>query len=329
MYSWEYTSNQGQTPGTLASTGIYTPIRPPAQSQATGIQGSDGRAYTGNVQGTELVENRLGRMLNRGDSSYLQNARQRGLQAAARRGLGNSSIAAGSSERSAMEAAMPIAQADAQTYLQTRMQNQQDLNQNLMQERDTQNRMLEAAANRYAASAGRQSDLAQAQRELEMRMQMQRENLAFEGEQQALNRQHQEMMGRLGFSQQLGLNEQGFGFDLARAQQGYRFDLGRMGAQNQYALQQMGYQFDLTDRNAGRDFQRTIARDNNTIANDRYNAMLGYNLGQLNSNSQFIQALIMSDPSIDPQSLSGMFDFLDSIGNRYLPSIFQRYGIGG
>jgi hypothetical protein len=317
-FDWNYTQTGGGTPGTLNSRGLFYQPNVPRNSQAGGIQGSDGRAYTGNVQGNELVERRLGTMLNRGDSSYLENARMRGLQAAARRGLGNSSIAAGSSERSAIEAAMPIAQADAQTYLQTRMQNQQDLNQNLMQERDIANRMLEAEYNREMSSSQRDQDRADAFHARQLQLQMQRENLAFEGEQQGLSRQQQEMMSRLGFSQQLGLNEQGFGFDL-----------GRMGAQNQYALQQMGYQFDLTDRNAGRDFQRTIYRDNNSFANDRYNAMLGYDLGQMQSNSQFIQALIMSDPSIDPQSLSGMFDFLDSLGQRTIPNIFRRYGIGG
>lgn len=42
------------------------------------------------------------------NSDYIQNARQRGVEYAASRGGLNSSIAAGASERSAMEAAMPL-----------------------------------------------------------------------------------------------------------------------------------------------------------------------------------------------------------------------------
>ncbi len=44
-------------------------------------------------------------------SPYIENARRRGLETAAARGGINSSIAAGASERSALEAAMPLLQA--------------------------------------------------------------------------------------------------------------------------------------------------------------------------------------------------------------------------
>lgn len=44
------------------------------------------------------------------NSRYIQNARQRGLELAATRGGMNSSIAAGASERAALEAATPLAQ---------------------------------------------------------------------------------------------------------------------------------------------------------------------------------------------------------------------------
>lgn len=44
------------------------------------------------------------------NSQYIQNARQRGIEMAATRGGVNSSIAAGASERAALEAAVPLAQ---------------------------------------------------------------------------------------------------------------------------------------------------------------------------------------------------------------------------
>jgi len=52
------------------------------------------------------------------NSSYIKNARQNGENYAASRGLLNSSIAAGASGKSAIDAALPIAQQDASTYNQ-------------------------------------------------------------------------------------------------------------------------------------------------------------------------------------------------------------------
>lgn len=50
------------------------------------------------------------------DSSYIQQARQSGAEQAASRGLLNSSISAGASQKAAIDAAMPIAQQDAKAY---------------------------------------------------------------------------------------------------------------------------------------------------------------------------------------------------------------------
>lgn len=56
-----------------------------------------------------LVQSSLEAMLNP-NSQYIQNARQRGTEFAASRGGLNSSIAAGASERAAIESAMPLVQ---------------------------------------------------------------------------------------------------------------------------------------------------------------------------------------------------------------------------
>lgn len=58
----------------------------------------------------------LNRMLD-GDSLYMQQAKQQGLNTAASRGLLNSSISAGAAQQSAINAAAPIAQSDAQSQL--------------------------------------------------------------------------------------------------------------------------------------------------------------------------------------------------------------------
>lgn len=291
------TESGGGTSGTLQSRGLYYNPNIPRQSQAQGIQGTDNRAYTGNVQGNELVENRLNNLLS-GDSTYIQNARLRGLQGAGKRGLLNSSIAAGSAERAAIESGLPIASADAQTYLQTRMQNQGDLNQNLMQERDIANRMMEAEMNRTTAAMNAADRGANAAAERALRLQLQREALAFEGEQSGLNRQQQEMMSRLG----------------------YDMDLGRM-----------GYQFDLTDRNAGRDFQRQIYRDNNSFANEMYGmneqARLAFGYGDARDTMNWIRDMISADPSVPPEVYDGLQSFLGNLSSRAYGTL-DRYGIG-
>lgn len=60
------------------------------------------------------------------NSAYIQNARQRGMETAAQRGGINSSIAAGASERAALEAAVPLAQSAVSAQLgqeQAQLQN--------------------------------------------------------------------------------------------------------------------------------------------------------------------------------------------------------------
>lgn len=63
--------------------------------------------YTNAPTPDQQVQGSLEAMLNP-NSSYIQNARQRGIEYAASRGGLNSSIAAGASERSAIEAAQPF-----------------------------------------------------------------------------------------------------------------------------------------------------------------------------------------------------------------------------
>lgn len=63
-------------------------------------------------EGDALVENRMTGLLDQG-SRYIENARQRGTELAQSRGLLNSSISAGASERAAIEGALPIASQDA------------------------------------------------------------------------------------------------------------------------------------------------------------------------------------------------------------------------
>lgn len=96
---------------------------------ATSAASRDMTAATRTVdQPTETVQGQLGSMLASG-SPYLERARAGAAQTANRRGLINSSIAAGAGEAAAIDAAAPIAQADANIYNQASGQNLQYRNQ--------------------------------------------------------------------------------------------------------------------------------------------------------------------------------------------------------
>lgn len=77
---------------------VQAPAATPAPFQAPGTRG-----------GVTTVQQSLDAFLNPG-SDYINNARQRGVEYAASRGGLNSSIAAGASERAAIEAAAPLAE---------------------------------------------------------------------------------------------------------------------------------------------------------------------------------------------------------------------------
>lgn len=84
--------------------------------------GGTAAATTREVQDNELVSSQLSRLLS-GDSAYMNNARRQGQEFAAARGMLSSGMAAGNTQRAAIEAGMPIAAADASTYGRTASEN--------------------------------------------------------------------------------------------------------------------------------------------------------------------------------------------------------------
>lgn len=78
-------------------------------------------------QPTQTVAGQLGGLLE-AESPYLTAARTRGEQEAAKRGLLSTSMAAGATEKAAIEAALPIAQQDAETYFRQSLTAQEAIN---------------------------------------------------------------------------------------------------------------------------------------------------------------------------------------------------------
>lgn len=81
-------------------------------------------------QNTDTVRGQMEGLLDSG-SEYIRRAKQSGMEAANRRGLLNSSIAAGAAQGAAYDAALPIAQQDATTYATRATENQKAENEAL------------------------------------------------------------------------------------------------------------------------------------------------------------------------------------------------------
>lgn len=93
-----FQSMAGMTPTAMPLDGFQAGANSGFPSYSTQLRDSSG--MVGDAMAAALDPN----------SAYIQNARRRGLEVAAARGGLNSSIAAGSSERAAIDAAMPLAQ---------------------------------------------------------------------------------------------------------------------------------------------------------------------------------------------------------------------------
>lgn len=191
----------GESYSTTTSTGrdMYDP-RIGNGALPAGISGAANRAYTREVQPNELAGYQMNQ-LTAENSPYIQQARMQAMAAANARGLGNSSYAMGNAQGAAINAAMPLAQQQAGAYGTAAGQNQQYLNQYLSD-------MARVAAAR-ASSAGQQSAAAAHD---QMMLQMQRENLAYSGEQAALGRS---------YGQNQGYVQQGYGLENQAVQHGY------------------------------------------------------------------------------------------------------------
>lgn len=202
------------------------------QNLPSGISNAGGgtaSAYTGEVQPNSLVSTQMNGLLAT-DSPYMAQARQSGMNTANSRGLLNSSIAAGNSQMSAIQAGLPIAQQDASTYGNQQLANQASLNQILQQ--GMQNEASEyganssAGASMYATDMNNQGELAR-----------QRESLAYGGEQAGLNRNFQQYMSNLGYQQDLGRSSFNLAGNMMTNNQNFRNNAGLQAMNNPFLLQ--------------------------------------------------------------------------------------------
>lgn len=214
------TPGQNQPPtgsppgGTGASNyyGTYTAGQQPAgNNYPAGIYGvgpGGGGTAVGTLQNNELTSYNLNQLTNDPNSAYMNQARLSGINTANQRGLLNSSIAAGNSEAAAIQAALPIAQGDANAA-----QGLQATNLNNLSKAETAN----IGANAQITSAGTMAAAQEnvAQQNNAGALLRQQDQLAYSGEQAALN-----------YQRALGLDQQQFYNNSALSAQGYQQNLG-------------------------------------------------------------------------------------------------------
>lgn len=200
-----------------------------------GVSGGDGQAYTRNVQSNELSANHLGALLS-GQSDYRRSARLRGTEFAASRLLGNSSIAAGASERAAIESAAPFALQGADAYGRAASENLGFLNQYEIADRQNETSIEVANIGRSATLGAARINADSAMRQLEAQ-------LSFAGQQADLDRAQQIMMSNLVFDQNLQTMAAQHGFDLDAMAAGAFYDLQQIAAVDSLNVRDAGMSF--------------------------------------------------------------------------------------
>jgi hypothetical protein len=171
----------------------------------------------------DSVESRVGGLISR-DSDLMKIARQDGMESANKRGLLNSSIAAGAAQREVIRAATPIATADAQAALQKNLQREgQAASLNQLQ--------LQLSASDRQQDKQLASEMARLTYSTEQEMVRLQESLKSADAQQA--REIQAQMDRLRESTAAEMQRlvTAAGFDMARLQEQGRIDVGRDAAQ--------------------------------------------------------------------------------------------------
>lgn len=130
------------TPPPVTST-VAVPSSSPVQVEnfRTSLAQGNTNAYTQNVQGNQLVSNQLNGLM-RQDNQYIQQARDAADQQASGRGMMMSTMAAGASQRAAIDAALPIAQGDAARYGAVADQNMAAVNQDRLADQSTYAQLL-------------------------------------------------------------------------------------------------------------------------------------------------------------------------------------------
>ena len=144
------------------------------------------------------------------ESPYIERARTRAKQYANRRGVMNSSIAAGAGEAAAIDAALPIASQDADTASREFMQGKEHRVQQLMQEKGLTHDEAQREADREQSTQSQERDL-------RVQQLMQERGLTHDEAQREADREHATKTQATGLRVQQLMQERGLTHDEAQS----------------------------------------------------------------------------------------------------------------
>lgn len=225
-------SQVGALPGSVMTAG---PVTTPEAQQVKNTL--DQFALPPMTDPNKLVQDSLSSFEDAG-SRYMTNAQRRGLELAASRGLGNSSIAAGASQRAALEAVTPFVN-KAVDVSQQREQNQFTSQQNQLQQAlDIAKQREQNAFTGGQNTQAQMADLTRQREALEAQLRQQREGYAFQGEQSALDREQRAKLQQDATYQQDWLQDRNFTRE-------FNASLSQLPVQNAFQMQQLIAQYAL------------------------------------------------------------------------------------
>jgi len=191
----------------------------------------------------DLVSGRMAKMRRENDP-YMQQSKQGAMELANARGQINSDYAAGAAQRAAIEAALPIAAQDSETLTRIGLANAE------ADRRAGELEQQKMIASMMAGNSTVMEDNSAFENEADRAhaLQLQRERLAFEGEQGGLGRGHDYGMGLMGIEGDLFRGQMGYGHarQMGYDEYGYNRGLAELGARlglesdffnNQFAMQ--------------------------------------------------------------------------------------------
>jgi len=251
-------------------------------------------------------------------SPLMQQAKQNAMEVAMARGAADTSYQAGAAQRATIDSMLPVASQDSETLTRVGQMNAQNA-------QDAAN--LQAQLNAQSGQGGGQIvyDMTGAEEaDRQLQLQLQRERLAFEGEQSAYGREHGMSMGlfdlygnlyqgqqNFGNQRQLGFDE--FGFNRALA--GDQFGYGRALRGDDFL-----YNSSLARQNADLDMRQSFAN---------------YQMGIGRGMQDFYQNIILGGMQIpefmaDPEGFFGFAQFatgqVPGPGSNFFRNLF---GFGG
>ncbi|GAB2799117.1 hypothetical protein GCM10027040_27710 [Halomonas shantousis] len=240
------------------------------------------------------------------DSPLMKQAATQGRQQAARRGLLNSSMAAGASQGAMIQNAQPFALQDAQTYANLAQFNTGQENQM----RSQQNQIMGQGA---LQDSGNYFDQAQFNANAENQMRSQANSLLGES-----------YLSDQSYQQQQGLNDQQFGYQTQLSDQSYQQQQGlndqQFGYQTQLSDQSYQQQQGLNDQQA----QLQSQRDEQLASYDKDMQRLNAELQEAQAANDFERTQQITDQQAGIQRERDQVLF-----NQQLESTAQEYGLRG